>query len=94
MGTGCASRLGYRSRETQCCTAYGNSIIRCAVRLSRSKALANVVRLTFPQSLEVEACTVNKATASFRVGELRREVHCQRHDTIRLARSCSQKIVD
>ena len=56
------------------------TVTRCTVRLLRSKTLAGAVNRALPQSLKVEACTENKAIASFRVGELCLEVDLQRHE--------------
>ena len=48
-------------------------LTRFAVRVSRSRVLVNAIISTFPWSPKVSGCTVNKAIASFRVGELHRQ---------------------
>ena len=62
--------------------------IRFTVRVSRSRASANAIGSASSKNPEVECCTVNKACASFKVGELRLKGSIG--DAIRLARSRRQ----
>ncbi len=55
-------------------------ILTCfTVRESRSKAMADTSTVASSYSQQVADCTVNKASASFKVGELRLDVYGRRH---------------